>query len=150
MNSTEAADDLDALRAALGTVTADPDRPRVRRHPGCGVRRPVSGPGRQRRCWMRRPIRWTDLDARAAAVAVAAEKSLDTFAAGCAAFAGGCPLGDDPRAPVTKAVSTLDAARGSRPGPGGPTAAAVLLTLLLRLGDLDGWPSWRQRWRRGR
>ena len=50
------------------------------------------------------------LDVRAAAIAVAAEKAVDTFAASCADFQGGCPLGADPRTEITRAVRTLDAA----------------------------------------
>ena len=47
VNSTAAADDLDALRSALGSVDPDAHRAGVRRDPRRGLRRPVSGPARR-------------------------------------------------------------------------------------------------------
>jgi hypothetical protein len=77
-------------------------------------------------------------DVRAKAVAVASEKALDHFATACPAFAGGCPLGDDPRAAIERTVRQLDAS--TAPGTGRATGGSVLLALLLRLGDPTGWP----------
>ncbi len=140
VNSTLAADDLDALRSALGSsaltligrgfgatlaaVYAD----RYPGHVSAGV---LDAPADPRQ----------DPVARATDTAVAAEKALDAFAAACAGFAGGCPLGADPRNQVAKAVNTLDAAGGARPGSGETTGGSVLLTLLLRLGEPGGWPA---------
>ena len=139
VNSTAAADDLDALRSALGASTltfigqgygATLGAVYADRYPGRLGAAVLDAPAD--------PL--DDLDARAAAIAVAAEKSLDTFAAACADFDGGCPLGNDPRGQIQKAVSTLDDAPGAGPGLGTTNGGSVLLTLLLRLGDLDGWP----------
>lgn len=137
VNSTEAADDLDHLRAALGTdrltllgrgfgatlgaVYAD-------RYPGRVQAAVLDGPADPR----------APADTRASAMAVASEKALDSFAASCPTFPGGCPLGADPRAAVEETVARLDASAG--PGNGPATGGTVLLTLLLGLDDPDGWP----------
>ena len=137
VNSTEAADDLDHLRAALGTdrltllgrgfgatlgaVYADRYPARVQAAVLDAPANPLDGP-----------------DARATAVAAATEQALDRFAAACPTFTGGCPLGADPRAAVEQLVAGLDAA--TAPGNGRVTGGTVLMTLLLRLGDPDGWP----------
>ena len=138
VNSTDAADDLDALRAALGAPTitligqgfgATLAAVYADRYPGKVGAAVIDAPAD--------PL--DALDVRAAAIAVAAEKAVDTFAASCADFQGGCPLGADPRTEITRAVSTLDAASAG-PGSGVTNGGSVLLALLLRLGDPAGWP----------
>lgn len=140
VNSTAATDDLDALRSALGQQTltligqgfggtlaavyADRYPARV----GSAV---IDAPAD--------PL--NALDVRAAAIAVAAEQSLDAFAASCPDFQGGCPLGAEPRAAIEKAVSILNDGRGAAPGSGETNGGSVLLALLLRLGDPTGWPA---------
>jgi len=139
VNSTAAADDLDALRSALG----DPALTLIGRGFGATLGAVYADryPGRVGAAVLDAPANPLDeLDARAAAIAVAAEQSLDAFAAGCPTFQGGCPLGSDPRAQVAKAISTLDNARGAGPGSGNTNGGSVLLTLLLRLGSPSGWP----------
>jgi len=139
VNTTGAADDLDALRAALGSSTMT----LIGRGFGATLAAVYADryPGRIGAAVLDAPADPLDEpDARAAAVAVAAEKSLDALAASCPGFEGGCPLGPDPRAQVEKAVSTLDNAPGAGPGSGQTNGGSVLLTLLLRLGDPDGWP----------
>lgn len=139
VNSTAAADDLDALRAALGTPTltligqgfgATLGAIYADRYPGRLGAAVLDAPAD--------PL--DDLDVKAAAIAVAAERSMDAFAAACADFDGGCPLGNDPRAQIEKAVSELDEQSGAGPGRGRTNGGSVLLTLLLRLGDVQGWP----------
>ena len=137
VNSTEAADDLDHLRAALGT-----DRLTLL---GRGFGATLGAvyadryPARVQSAVLDAPSNPPDsADTRATAVAVATEKALDTFAAACPTFAGGCPLGDDPRAAVEQVVQRLDSS--TTPGGRRTTGGTVLLTLLLRLGDPDGWP----------
>jgi pimeloyl-ACP methyl ester carboxylesterase len=137
VNSTGAADDLDHLRAALGT-----DRLTLL---GRGFGATLGAvyadryPGRVQSAVLDAPTNPLDsADTRATTVAVASEKALDSFAAACPSFAGGCPLGDDPRAAVEQIVTKLDAS--SSPGNRRATGGTVLLTLLLRLGDPDGWP----------
>jgi len=139
VNSTAAADDLDALRAALGTQTLA----MIGQGFGATLGAVYADryPGRLGAAVLDAPADPLDeLDVRAASIAVAAERALDTFAARCADFEGGCPLGNDPRAQVEKAVSVLDDAPGAGPGAGTTNGGSVLLTLLLRLGDIDGWP----------
>ncbi|HEY4991367.1 MAG TPA: alpha/beta fold hydrolase, partial [Nakamurella sp.] len=139
VNSTAAADDLDALRSALG----DPTLTLIGRGFGATLGAVYADryPGRVGAAVLDAPANPLDeLDARATAIAVAAEQSLDAFAAGCPTFQGGCPLGSDPRAQVAKAISTLDNARGAGPGSGNTNGGSVLLTLLLRLGSPSGWP----------
>ncbi len=139
VNSTAAADDLDALRSALGAS----DLTFIGQGYGATLGAVYADryPGRLGAAVLDAPADpLDDLDARAAAIAVAAEESLDAFAAACADFDGGCPLGNDPRGQIQKAVSALDEAPGAGPGQGTTNGGSVLLTLLLRLGDLDGWP----------
>ena len=140
INSTAAADDLDALRAALGrqTITLI----------GQGYGGTLAAvyadryPARVAAAVIDAPADPLDaLDVRAAAIAVAAERALDTFVVSCADFPGGCPLGADPRADIDKAVKALDAGPGSAPGSGITNGGSVLLALLLRLGDPAGWPA---------
>lgn len=140
LNSTAAADDLDALRAALGQQTL--------RLIGQGYGGTLAAvyadryPARVEAAVIDAPADPLDaLDARAAATAVAAEQALAVFAAGCADFQGGCPLGADPRAAIDKAVAALDDGPGPGPGSGVTNGGSVLLALLLRLGDPAGWPA---------
>ncbi len=79
-------------------------------------------------------------DVRAAAIAVAAEQALDTFAAELPDFPGGCPLGADPRAADRQGGQHPGRGPGAGPGSGITNGGSVLLTLLLRLGDPAGWP----------
>lgn len=137
VNSTEAADDLDHLRAALGA-----DRLTLL---GRGFGATLGAvyadryPARVQAAVLDAPANPLDTaDARATAVATAAEQALDRFAAACPTFDGGCPLGADPRAAVEQLVGRLDA--DTSPGNGRVTGGTVLMTLLLRLGDPDGWP----------
>lgn len=139
INSTIAADDLDALRAALGRSTLT----LIGRGFGATLGAVYADryPGRVGAAVLDAPADPLEqLDARASAIAVAAEKSLDAFAARCPDFEGGCPLGADPRAQVQQTVKALDDARGAAPGAGHTNGGSVLLTLLLRLGDPAGWP----------
>jgi pimeloyl-ACP methyl ester carboxylesterase len=138
-NSTSAADSLDALRAALGTPTLN----LIGRGFGATLAAVYADryPGRVGAAVLDAPSDpLEDPTARAAAVAVAAEKAVDALAAGCPGFDGGCPLGPDPRTQIEKAVSVLDDASGAGPGAGQTNGGSVLLTLLLRLGDTAGWP----------
>lgn len=137
VNTTEAADDLDHLRAALGT-----DRlTLLGRGAGATLGTVYADryPARVQAAVLDAPANPLDAaDTRAGAVAVASEKALDEFAAACPTFAGGCPLGADPRATVEQTVAQLDAA--ATPGTGRVTGGTVLLSLLLGLGEPDGWP----------
>ena len=140
LNSTAAADDLDALRAALGQQTLTLI--------GLGFGGTLAAvyadryPARVAAAVIDAPADPLDaLDVRAAAIAVAAEQALDVFATSCADFQGGCPLGADPRATIEKAVSALDDSPGAAPGSGITNGGSVLLALLLRLGDPAGWPA---------
>jgi len=139
INSTLATDDLDALRDALGQTTLN----LIGRGFGATLAAVYADryPGRVGSAVLDAPADPLEqLDARAAAVAVAAEQALDTFVASCPEFEGGCPLGSDPKATVTAAISALDDARGAAPGAGRTNGGTVLFTLLLRLGDPAGWP----------
>lgn len=138
VNTTTAADDLDHLRDALGA-----DRLTVLgRGDGATLAAVYADryPGRVRSAVLDAPANPLDAaDVRAKAVAAASEKALDAFAAACPSFSGGCPLGADPRAAVEQLVQGLDQA--TSPGNGQVTGGSVLLALLLRLGDPDGWPA---------
>jgi len=139
VNSTVASYDLDALRDALGQHTLN----LIGRGFGATLAAVYADryPGRVGSAVLDAPADPLDqLDARAAAVAIAAEQALDTFIASCPGFDGGCPLGGDPKATVLKAISTLDAQPGAGPGEGQANGGTVLLTLLQRLGDPAGWP----------
>lgn len=140
LNSTTAADDLDALRSALGQETLT----LIGRGFGATLGAVYADryPGRVQAAVLDAPHDPLDeMNVTATDVANAAEQSLDDFAARCGSFAGGCPLGDNPRATVERAVSTLDARPGAGPGAGSTNGGSVLLTLLLTLGDPDGWPA---------
>lgn len=139
INSTVATDDLDALRDAMGEQTltvigrgfgATLAALYVDRYPGRVGAAVLDAPAD--------PLQ--DAAARAAGVAAAAEQALDTFAASCAGFPGGCPLGADPRAEVERIVAAVDTASAGGPGSGEINGGSVLLTLLLRLGEPAGWP----------
>lgn len=138
VNSTEAADDLDFLRAALGT-----DRlALIGRGFGATLGAVYADryPSRVEAAVLDAPANPLDpADVRAKAVAAASEQALDRFAVACPTFAGGCPLGGDPRAAVEQLVRKLDAA--TTPGNRRATGGTVLLTLLLQLGNPDGWPA---------
>ncbi len=139
VNSTGATDDLDSLRSALGSPTLN----LIGRGFGATLGAVYADryPGRVGALVLDAPSNpLTDMDVRAAAVAVAAEKSLDAFASRCPSFPGGCPLGADPRATVQQAITVLDARPGAGPGAGRTNGGSVLMTLLLELGDPDGWP----------
>jgi len=137
LNTTAATDDLDTIRAALGTPTLDVL--------GVGYGATLAAvyadryPGRVGRMVLDAPPNPLDtMDTQAAAVARASEKALDAFAAACPTFAGGCPLGAAPRDAISRLVADLDAS-GSF-GSGHATGGTVLLALLLGLGDVAGWP----------
>ena len=137
LNTTAATDDLDTVRAALGTGTLDVL--------GVGYGATLAAvyadryPGRVGRMVLDAPTNPLDpMDSTAAAVARASEKALDAFAAACPTFAGGCPLGADPRDAITSLVAKLDAS-GSL-GSGRATGGTVLFALLMGLGDMAGWP----------
>ena len=131
VNSTIATDDLDAIRDAMG----EDELTLIGRGFGATLAAVYADryPGRVAAAVLDAPADPLQaLDARAAAVAGAAETALDDFAAGCQSFAGGCPLGADPRAEVQRIVDSLDSsgpAAGSGRTTGGscpadaPTAA---------------------------
>ena len=108
LNTTAATDDLDTIRAALGTPTLDVL--------GVGYGATLAAvyadryPGRVGRMVLDAPTNPLDtMDTTAAAVARASEKALDAFAAACPTFAGGCPLGANPRDAISRLVTDLDA-----------------------------------------
>ncbi len=139
-NSTNATDDLDTLRAALGTDTLD----LLGRGFGATLVAQYADryPGRVGHAVLDAPADPLDqADAQATAVAVASQQALDAFATQCATFAGGCPLGADPKAQIDRIIADLDDARGAGPAAGKANGGTVLLTLLLRLGDPAGWPA---------
>lgn len=136
VNTTTAADQLDAVRSALGggglrllgrgwgatlgAVYAD-------RYPGTVAAMVLEGPADPR----------AGAVDRLTAVAATAENTFDAFAAACRARPDGCPLGDDPRARVSALVADLDTV--AAPGSGRATGGSVLLDLLLSLGQPDDW-----------
>ena len=138
-NSTNAADDLDTLRAALGSPTLDV----LGRGFGATLAAVYADryPGRVGHAVLDAPADPLEAaDVHATAVAAATERALDRFAAQCPTFAGGCPLGSDPRAEIQRIVTTLDDGRLTGPGEGRTNGGTVLLTLLLQLGFPDAWP----------
>ncbi len=137
VNSTAAADDLDFIRDALGTGRLT----LLGRGSGATLAAVYADryPGHLQAAVLDAPANPLDAaDVRAKAVAVASEKALDSFTAACPTFAGGCPLGTDPRSAVEQVIHQLDAS--TSPGNGRATGGSALLALLLRLGDPDGWP----------
>lgn len=134
-----AADDLDTVRAAVGTpawsflgrgfgatlgaVYAD-------RYPGRVTAMVLDAP--------HDPAQGAD--ARAQATAAAAEQAFDAFAAGCRALPGGCPLGGDPRTTVAGTVAELDRTSLAPGAQGDPSGGTVLLALLAGMGRPQRWP----------
>ncbi|GGM16951.1 alpha/beta hydrolase [Nakamurella endophytica] len=138
--TTPAADDLDTVRAALGVPAltflgrghgATLGAVYAHRYPGRVAAMVLDGPADPR----------LGPDATALATAVAAEKALDTFAAACAGFSGGCPLGTDPRGRITALVQALGDVGITADGGRLVTGGTVLLALLLELPDQDRWPA---------
>lgn len=134
-----AADDLDFLRSALGTdkltflgsgYGATLGTVYVDRYPGRVAAAVLDSPTD--------PLQ--PADKAAGDRAAAAEQALDEFAAACATFDGGCPLGTDPRRAVQDLVKTLgeDGRSGSGQVVNGGTA---LLALRAGLGHPDDWPA---------
>ena len=134
-----AADDLDTVRAALrldrldvfgqgdgatlGAVYAD-------RYPGRVDRAVLDGPADP------------SLTSAKLAVALAAaqEQALSSFAAACATFAGGCPLGPDPSTAVRNLVATLGDQGVSSSDGLNINGGTVVLALSEQLGTPAGWP----------
>jgi pimeloyl-ACP methyl ester carboxylesterase len=138
-NSTNAADDLDSLRAGLGvgslTVVAQGYGATL------GAVYADRYPGRVREMVLDAPDDpLSQPSDRTTAQAKAAETLLDDFAASCPSFPGGCPLGSQPRAEISSLVSGL-ATTGKRAGEWTITGGSVLLALLATLPDQARWPS---------
>lgn len=137
VGTTAAADDLDTLRAALGTATltflgrgagATLGAVWAHRYPAGVARVVLDAPD--------------DPSPTAAEVAgtraVALEAALTSFADDCSSRPE-CPLGDDPRATVVDLVHELEDKTTTADG-SLVTGGSVLLLLAQRLGDPDGWP----------
>ena len=134
-----AADDIDTIRAALGVdqisylgrgFGATLGAEYVDRYPGRVTAMVLDGPAD--------PLQATDK--AALAVAAAQERALDSFAAACPGFSGGCPLGKDPRGRIVTMVGRLGETGivgDSQVVNGG----SVLLTLMLLLAAPDTWPA---------
>lgn len=139
IDSTNAADDLDTIRAALGTSTLS-----LLAEGGSATIGAVYAdryPGRVGRFVLDSPADpLTGPTARAAQVAAAAESLFDDFAAACAGFVGGCSLGADPRDRVEALVTRL-ATSGTRTGRWVMTGGSVLLALTELLPDEKSWPA---------
>jgi pimeloyl-ACP methyl ester carboxylesterase len=137
-NTTNAADDLDSLRSALGRSTLN----LMTQGYGAtlGAIYADRYPGRVDLMTLDTPTDpLSQPSDRAAASAKAAEGLLDDFAAACASFTGGCPLGSNPRDTITKIVSRL-AVSGDRSGEWTITGGSVLLALLAMLPNQSQWP----------
>jgi pimeloyl-ACP methyl ester carboxylesterase len=137
-DTTASADDLDNLRAALGTPTlnvfgqgygATLGAIYADRYPGRVGRMVLDSPDD--------PL--AAPDERAKARATALDSALDEFSRSCADFAGGCPLGDQPRDKITSMLVVLDKGQVADNGLL-ITAGSVLLLLSDQLGDQDSWP----------
>jgi pimeloyl-ACP methyl ester carboxylesterase len=137
-DTTAAADDLDNLRAALGTATlnvlgqgygATLGAIYADRYPGRVGRMVLDSPDD--------PL--AAPDERAKARAAALDTALDEFSRSCADFAGGCPLGDQPRDKITSMLTVLNDGQVADNGLL-ITAGSVLLLLSDLLGDQDSWP----------
>lgn len=138
IDSTNAADDLDTVRAALGRerltllasgAGATIGAVYVDRYPGRvgavlldSPADPLTGPERH-----------------SALTAAAATRLLDDFAASCGSFAGGCPLGADPAGFVQDLVDRL-ATSGETAGDWVMTSGSILLALLTVLPSRADWP----------
>src|SRR5699024_6861899 len=131
-------DDLDTLRAALGTPTLT-----VLAHGYAATIAAVYAdrfPGRVAAMVLDSPTDpLSGPVAEAKASATAAETVLAQFAAACDGFPKGCPLGDDPVAAVTGIVHKL-ATSGEAAGDWVMTGGSVLLALLTMLPDRNSWP----------
>ncbi len=138
-NSTNAADDLDTLRAALGVPTLS----LLGRGYGATLIAVYANryPGRVRAAVLDAPADpLAPADQRAANSAAAAESLFDSFAAACGQFSAGCPLGDHPRQYVADLVHRLTDS-GFRASDGYTmTGGSVLLAMMLLLGRSDQWP----------
>lgn len=139
INSTNAADDLDTVRAALGapalSVIATGGSATIGavyadRYPGRVAAMVLSAPGDP----LTTPLQ------HAAASADAAESLFDDFAAACAGFGSGCPLGADPRAATQALVDRL-ATSGTETGDWVMTGGSVLMALIDHLPDESSWPA---------
>ena len=141
-----AADDLDALRAALGS------RPLTLIGRGFGATLGAvyadRYPGRVAAAVLDAPADPLDAaDARAAAIAVAAEKALDALRRRLPDVRRRLPARRRPAGHGRQRGQHPGRAPGAARGPAGQRRQ-VLLTLLLRLGDPTAGRSWRRRWRR--
>jgi pimeloyl-ACP methyl ester carboxylesterase len=139
INSTNAADDLDSIRAALGVPTlsllasagsATIGAVYADRYPGRVAAMVLASPGD--------PL--TSPQQHATESATASESLFDNFAAACAGFDGDCPLGDDPRSTVQQLVSRL-ATSGVSSGRWVMTGGSVLTALTELLPDAGSWPA---------
>ncbi|MTD16415.1 alpha/beta fold hydrolase [Nakamurella sp. YIM 132087] len=134
------ADDLDTLRAALGAETLD----LLGRGHGAtlGAVYAERYPGRVGALVLDTPAdpRLTPQD-RATASAEAAEQTFDSFAAACADFDGGCPLGPDPRATVSRTVAALGDSGTLSNDRQLISGGSILLATMLGLGSPDTWPA---------
>lgn len=134
-----AADDLDTVRAALGSngisflgqgfgatlgaVYADRYPGRIRAAVLDGPADPSLTPDKQ-----------------AQAVAAAQQQALSSFAAACPTFPGGCPLGTDPAGAVRTLVGTLGDVGSASSDGYEVSGGTVLLALADRLGAPSSWP----------
>ncbi len=137
-NTTNAADDLDMLRSALGVDAltylgrgfgATLGAVYANRYPGRVAAMVLDSPAD--------PL--ASPEHRAAARGAAAQSLMTDFAAGCGRFPGGCPLGDDPAAAVADIVDSLGT-DGQSAGSALVTGGSVLAALLEVLPDHDRWP----------
>lgn len=160
LNSTNAADDLDTVRAALDVSSisivasgggATVGAAYVDRYPGRVVAAALDSPADPLATWQ----------SRATLIAAAAEQLFDDFAAACPLFpspphpsqqdpaqqtsesgrpaAVGCPLGDNPRSAVMALIERY-ATSGTRADQWVMTGGSVLLALLDLLPDSATWP----------
>ncbi|MEO7125342.1 MAG: alpha/beta hydrolase [Nakamurella sp.] len=139
INSTNAADDLDVVRAALGipalSLVASGGSATIGaiyadRYPGRVAAMVLGAPAD--------PL--TTPQQHAAASAESAERLFDDFAAACAGFDDGCPLGPDPRRTVSALVERL-ATSGIDSGNWTMTGGSVLMALTEFLPAKDSWPA---------
>jgi pimeloyl-ACP methyl ester carboxylesterase len=137
VNSTNAADDLDTIRSALGVDTvsllasggsATIGAVYAHRYPGRVAALALASPAD--------PL--TTPSQHATESANAAETLFDNFAAACAGFDGGCPLGGDPRGAVQHLVSRL-ATSGVSSGDWVMTGGSALAALMTFLPDEESW-----------
>ena len=138
LDTTASADDLDNLRAALGTPTltflgsgagATLGAIYADRYPARVGRMVLDGP--------------SDPMASPSEVATARgpllNAALEAFGGACPDFPGGCPLGDDPVGAVSDLLTSLDELPRTS-SQGLSDAGTVLLVLADGLGDVPGWP----------